>query len=111
MSAFKDAVAADMDAVFLNMDEFAEEHDLNGTVCTCIVESPTRRERFQLDKNHEGYGVVHGAVAIVHAKKSDVGEVPAEGERFDLDGEIHYVASCVEHMGMLSIELRANIAG
>jgi hypothetical protein len=111
MSAFKDMVAADMDAVFLNLDEFADEHDLNGTVCACIVESPSKRERFQQGKDYEGYEVVHGATVTVHAKKSDVGEVPAEGERFDLDGEIHYVAFCVEHMGMLSIELRANIAG
>ena len=28
MSAFKDAVADDMDDVFLNEDEFAEEHNL-----------------------------------------------------------------------------------
>ena len=33
MSAFKDLVAADNRNVFLNMDEFGEEHDLNGTKC------------------------------------------------------------------------------
>ena len=38
MSGFKDMVAADNEKVFLNLDEFAEEHDLNGTTCKCILQ-------------------------------------------------------------------------
>ena len=111
MSAFRDMAAADMDAVFLNMDEFAEEHDLNGTVCACIVESPTARERFQQGKEYDGYGTVHGESVTVHARKSDVGEMPTEGERFDVDGKIYLAESCTEHMGMLEIRLKSNVAG
>ena len=111
MSAFKDMVAADMDAVFLNMDEFAEEHDLNGTICTCIVESPTTEERFNRGKDYEGQDAVHGLTAIVHVKKSDIGEMPSEGESFSLDGSYSEVHSCTEHMGMLTIRLRENTSG
>lgn len=39
MSAFKDMVAADNKDVFLNMDEFGEKHNLNGTDCQCILQN------------------------------------------------------------------------
>ena len=101
---FKEMVAADISAVFLNPAEFCEHHDLNGTECICVVEGMTAREGFQQSEKYEGYDVVH-------VKKADLGELPVEGEVFKLDGEIHYVHSCAENMGVLSIYLRANISG
>lgn len=108
---FKEMVAADISAVFLNPAEFGERHDLNGTECICVVEGMTVREGFQQSEKYEGYGVVRGVTNVVHVKKADLGEMPVEGEVFKLDGEIHYVHSCAENMGMLSIGLRANISG
>lgn len=111
MSAFKDIVASDMDDVFLNMDEFAEEHDLNGTVCACVVESPTTKERFSQGEKYEGYDAIHGLTVIIHVKKADIAEMPVEDQDFTLDDELFQVDSCTEHMGMLTIRLRANISG
>ncbi len=114
MSAFKDAVADDMDDVFLNEDEFAEEHNLNGTDCLCIVESPTTKAELTnggSGEKYKGYDAVHGAIATVHVKKADIGEMPVEDQDFTLDGEMFIVDSCVEHTGMLTIELKANITG
>ena len=111
MSVFKDMVAEDMDAVFLNLEEFAEEHDLNGTACSCIVESPTSTSQLKQGKDYEGYDVVHGITAIIHVKKADLGEMPVEDQDFTLDGEMFQVDNCVEHMGMLTLTLRANISG
>lgn len=108
---FKEMVAADVSTVFLNPAEFGERHDLNGTECVCVVEGMTAREGFQQSEKYEGYDVVHGATNVVHVKKADIGEMPVEGEVFKLDGEIHYVHSCAENMGMLSICLRTNISG
>ena len=112
MSAFKDIVADDMDDVFLNGDEFAEEHNLNGTDCLCIVESPTTQKGLTNSgegEKYKGYDAVHGATA--HIKKADIGEMPVEDQDFTLDGEMFIVDSCVEHMGMLTIGLKANITG
>ena len=108
---FKEMVAADVSAVFLNPAEFGERHDLNGTECICVVEGMTARVGCQRSEKYEGYDVVHGATNVVHVKKTDLGEMPVEGEVFKLDGEIHYVHSCAENMGMLTICLRANISG
>ena len=111
MSTFKNMVAADISGVFLNMNEFAEEHDLNGIRCLCVVQSPTARESFLQDKKYSGFDGVHGKTVIVHVRKDSLPDLPAEGQRLDLDGEILLVESCVDDMGMLSIELHGEAIG
>lgn len=38
MTTLKEYIAADNSAAFLNESEFAEQHNLNGTICTAIVQ-------------------------------------------------------------------------
>ncbi|MBK1752147.1 MAG: hypothetical protein JJO35_00350 [Escherichia coli] len=38
MSAFKDFVAADVQNVFINLDEFAKEHEIGHEVVPCILD-------------------------------------------------------------------------
>lgn len=38
MSSFKDYIAADNKNVFLNEQEFAEKHNLNGSECVAVVQ-------------------------------------------------------------------------
>lgn len=111
MSTFREDLAEDLRDVFFDAEEFPGEHDLNGTRCFCVVEGMTAREGFQRSEKYKGYDVVHGATNVVHVKKADLGEMPVEGEVFKLDGEIHYVHSCAEDTGMLTVCLRANING
>lgn len=107
MSAFKDMVAADNDA-FINLDEFAEEHDLNGTVTKAVVEGKVSKERhFRVGTIYEG---IYEGDIVAHVKKSDLPEVPVRDEIFNLDGVSYLVAECTDDMGILSIELRANLA-
>ena len=40
MNTFKEDLTEDLRGVFFDADEFAKEHDLNGTVCLCVVEKP-----------------------------------------------------------------------
>ena len=111
MSSFKDMVAGDIGETFLNMDEFAEEHDLGGVSCPCVVQSPTARETFLSQDKYGGYDGVHGKIVVVHVAKDSLPEVPVEGQRLDLDGEILIVSSCIDDMGMLSIELHGEAIG
>lgn len=102
MSTFKDALESDLDT-FINLDEFADEHELQGKTVTCVVQSPTEQEMFQHGIDYNGYEGTHGNLAVVHVKKDDFGEVPAEGQIVTLDDAIGSVRSCVDDMGMLSI--------
>ena len=109
MSAFKEQIAADVASVFLNADEFGEEHELNGVICTCVVQSPTAQERFQQGLDYQGYEGISGRIVVVHVAKDSMPEVPIHGEVYTLDGEIMEVDSCVDDMGMLSITMHQNV--
>ena len=103
---FKEQVADDID-VFLDMDEFAEEHDLNGTATVAIVQSPTAKERFSgTARSYDVYDGVTGTDVVVYCRANALPEIPVEGQRFTLDGEIYLVSQCVDEMDVLSITLQ-----
>ncbi len=106
---FKDQVAADLDT-FINLDEFAGEHILNGDTVKAIVESPTSQERWVTGKEYNVYNGLEGNLYIVHCRKADLSAVPVYDQRFDLDGIICIVDSVIDDMGILTIELHAEVA-
>lgn len=106
---FKDQVAADLDT-FINSDEFADEHNLNGDTVKAIVESPTSQERWITGKEYGVYNGLEGNLYIVHCRKADLSAVPVYDQRFDLDGIICIVDSVIDDMGILTIELHAEVA-
>ena len=106
---FKDQVAADLDT-FINSDEFADEHNLNGDTVKAIVESPTSQERWITSKEYGVYNGLEGNLYIVHCRKADLSAVPVYDQRFDLDGVICIVDSVIDDMGILTIELHAEVA-
>ena len=109
MSAFKDMLKADLD-IFINGDEFADVHTLNGQEVSCVAQSPTEQESFLQGLQYNGFEDVHGRTTIVHVKKELLEEVPTEGEVIDFDGEPMIVKSCIDDMGLLSITLNFNHA-
>ena len=111
MSAFTDQVDTDVSLVFLNCDEFADMHNLNGVECICIIESPTTREKLISGADYSGYEGIHGETLIIHVKQSELEEIPIEGQVFNVDDAIYTVTSCVEEMGMLTITLGGSMGG
>lgn len=108
MSTFREQLEDDLN-VFFNAEEFAEEHELNGTMCSCIVQSPTARETFLQGMNYEKYEGISGRQVVVHVKKTELPEIPSEGMAFTLDGDVMLVSACVEDMGSVSITLNQNL--
>ena len=98
---FRDYLESDIDDVFLNEDEFAEWHNLNGTVAKAVIQSPTARESF----------LSNGVSVFVHCKLKDIPEIPSQGNVFRLDGDVYVVQSATEEDGRVSIELRADARG
>ena len=116
MSAFKDQVDSDVSLVFLNCEEFAETHNLNGVECVCIIESPTTREKLINGADYSGYEGIHGETLTIYVKQSELEELPEEqmpieGQVFKVDNAIYTVTNCVEEMGMLIIELGGSMVG
>lgn len=108
MMGFKEQVAADLTRVFLNPAEFAEEHDLNGTVCLCVVEKPRTEEKYLRGATYDAYEGIHGVGVTVHVESRLLPEIPVEGMRFNLDGEVMLVDSCTHEAGLLSIVLKGH---
>lgn len=104
--SLKDMIGHDNEAVFMNTDDFAESHNLNGTVCNCVVQGLSLRERaFRVGATYEG--IYEGGI-VVHVKKSYLSEVPVRDELFSLDGVSYFVDECTDDIGMLTLELRRN---
>ena len=90
----------------MNADDFAEEHDLNGTTCKAVVQGELTGERkFKVGAIYDD---VYAADVVVHVKKEYLPEVPVREEIFYLDGESFIVDKCTDDMGILTIELTAN---
>lgn len=102
---FKDMVAADIDQVILNEEEFADWHDLNGKKCLCVVSDDATRKRSTLSSRN--YSGLHGEFTCLAVKKDSLPREPKQGENFKFDGKLYKVISCVDDMGMYTIELGA----
>ena len=96
--SFKDIVREDIQAVFFNLDEFAEEHMIDGQKMVCII-----------DQDANVVAAVQ-SVAGIYAKEEDMKVLPKEGKRLNLDGQFFFVTDARVEMGVFVIELQANRA-
>ena len=108
MSTFKDDLTEDLRDVFFDVDAFAEEHDLNGTVCLCVLEKPRTEEKYLRGARYDGYEGLHGVSVTVYVAAHLLPEIPVEGMQFDLDGEFMIVDACTHEAGLLSIALKGH---
>lgn len=106
MSAFKDAVSNDIMSVFLNVDEFADKHVLNGKKVICIVDKDLTEAAKKTVSNPLD-GVFINAV-MIFVKSSDLERQPVEGELLYLDDKMYIVRNVSEEMDVLSITAEAN---
>lgn len=110
MITFKEQIALDNSAVFINMDEFAEEHDLNGSICKCILQDISVADNLSTAGSADllEYAGVFGSRVQVNCLKGDLPEEPVNGQAFHIDGKYYLVESCADDMGVLTIQLVAN---
>lgn len=109
MKTFKEQVAADNSAAFLNILEFAEEHDLNGTACIAILQDLSVAEGLSTGTGaSQTYPGVYGSRLQVNCLTDALPEVPVYGQVFFVDDKQYLVESCANDMGVLTIQLEAN---
>lgn len=107
--SFKEMVFGDIDNVFLNLEEFADPHNLNGTDCVSILQDISVAESLSTGAGTtQTYPGIYGSRMQVNCKKSDLPEVPVTDQVFTIDGKVYLVESCADDMGMLTIQLVAN---
>jgi len=101
--SLKDQIADDIENVFLNTDEFATTHVINGITMPCVVNDDLLLER----SDAAAQGVYLGE-KLIFINASLLPGKPAIGGRFTFDGKPYTVINVVENMGMFELRLKAN---
>lgn len=100
MSRFKRFVSLDVKRAFINIEEFAEEHLLNGERVTCVIDK-------DLTQDAKNIGVFMNAITI-YVETADLEAKPVEGELLDVDGNMYVVRSVSDEDAVLVIVAEAN---
>ena len=100
MSAFKDMVAADINNVFLNLDELGEEHIVDGKPIVCVISE---------DGLHDMQGgavyAVGQSTKSLYAKCDDLPYRRGYGAELVVDGIPYMINTWSEEMGMATVNL------
>lgn len=104
---FKEAIRSDISSVFMNIDEFAALHTLNGKQIPVLVDNNELIERSKKMKSDmDGVNV---KTTLIFVKARDYGGgVPPVGYAITLDGASYRVTDAMNEDGVYSIHLEAN---
>lgn len=105
-NCFKDQIAADI-GTFLNADEFADTHTVNGTSMTVVVDDNELRERDKSKLLAAPLNGIYKARRLIYVARAEFGPRPAIGAVLNLDGRQYQVKDSTEEAGILAIELEA----
>ena len=104
--SFKEQIAADLDSVFLNLDEFAEIHRVEGSKIPVVVDND------QLNKLKKGQilGLVEADMLLM-GKAADFPADLEPGRLLNVDGRELYITNSGEDMGLVEVALQQNRTG
>lgn len=104
--SFKDQIAEDLDSVFLNLDEFGEEHKIEGSNVTVVMNN----DQLETLKKGQILGLVEADVMIF----AKVGDLPRDldpGRLLNVDGREMIIIKAGRNMGLAEVALRQNRTG
>lgn len=105
MSNFKDQLKIDRDAVFLNLEEFAEPHDIEGRPAMAVVDEPIYGE-----STAASVGLAECDL-LIFAKVEELPRIRSAGESLNVDGREFTILSWREDFGIAEIKLEQQIQG
>lgn len=103
MSTFKDMVAHDIDTTFLNTDEFAELHIVEGKEIPVVMDD----DRLTTLKQGQILGLVE-ADTLLMGKVSDFPSEMEPGRLLNVDGRELIVTNTGRDMGLIEVALSQN---
>lgn len=110
---FKEQIAHDNNAVFMNLDEFSGVHTVNGKEMPVQVDSNEmidREKRYQYKRSLYADGVYMKEL-LIYVKAEDFGKLPAVGRILNFDGKAYTISDAVDEDGIYSPCLEANKTG
>lgn len=102
---FKQIMEEDISEVFLNLDEFAEIHNVNGKEMPVIVDSNEQIEREKrMSENPQKLGI-HMKQLLIYVKRSDYGPLPSPGNYLIFDKQNYQVTDAIDEAGVYSVSM------
>jgi len=99
---FKRWVDWDIDNVFINGEEFADSHLIDGRELSCVVDSDLYQKR-----NSIAPGSVFASRLMLHISAEVLGYKPKQDQLMIVDGGRYIVLEVAENMGMFTITMEA----
>ena len=100
--SLKDIFQQDIEDIFLNEDEFAEKHNIDSVLYTCIL-----IDEKEIQSGGEKIGVYVKKTTLL-INESLIQNPPIEGQRLKIDGYYKYVEGVTNEKGLLNITLTEN---
>lgn len=107
---FKEQIALDNQTVFMNEDEFAETHVINGKEIPCTIDNNElidREKRYQYKKSLYADGIYLKQL-LIYVRADDFGALPAIGRAITFDKKSYIVSDAINEDGIYSLCLEAN---
>ncbi len=104
--SFKDQIKQDIADIFLNLDEFADLHRIEGKEVPVVIDSDIMAKLSKIGDNR-----IHGmdeADMVIMGKASDLPENLDPGRLLNLDGREVIVVTTTSEMGLVQIAVRQN---
>ena len=104
--SFKDQIKQDLSDIFLNLDEFADLHRIEGKEVPVVIDSDIMAKLSKIGDNR-----IHGmdeADMVIMGKASDLPENLDPGRLLNLDGREVIVVTTTSEMGLVQIAVRRN---
>ena len=104
--SFKDQIKQDLSDIFLNLDEFADLHRIEGKEVAVVIDSDIMAKLSKIGDNR-----IHGmdeADMVIMGKASDLPENLDPGRLLNLDGREVIVVTTTSEMGLVQIAVRQN---
>ena len=104
--SFKDQIKQDLSDIFLNLDEFADLHRIDGKEVPVVIDSDIMAKLSKIGDNR-----IHGmdeADMVIMGKASDLPENLDPGRLLNLDGREVIVVTTTSEMGLVQIAVRQN---
>lgn len=104
--SFKDQIKKDLSDIFLNLDEFADLHRIEGKEVPVVIDSDIMAKLSKIGDNR-----IHGmdeADMVIMGKASDLPENLDPGRLLNLDGREVIVVTTTSEMGLVQIAVRQN---
>lgn len=103
---FKEILRQDVKTVFFNLEEFGEEHTVNGKPMRIIIDDNELTEREKRMQNHTDG--MYKKQTLIYVSALDFGPLPGIGKPIRIDGRTFIISDSLNEGGVYSLHLEVN---